>query len=423
MLSRVASWLHMSPPPIPLPATAWAQLRLFFAGDGLLASRPVIWVIGFFAFLNVYSMQAVLPLVMQDFGATPVQAGATVGATVLAIALVSPFMGMLSDALGRKRILCSALFALTIPTALIPLAQSLHTIVLLRFAQGLAVPGIVVVLIAYLSEEFKTVGVARMTSTYVGGTIMGGFCGRFITGHAGHVLGWRGSFVLLALLNILGASWVLWALPGSRHFVPNRNVRGALRTLGRHLRNRRFVAICALGFCVLFSLVGSFTYVNLYLAQAPFNLSTAGLANVFGVYLLGVVATPMAGRFIVRYGFLRSVLVTLTLSACGLTLTLLPAIAAVIAGLAISSCGVFICQSATISHIADTVTEGRSLATGLYYLSYYAGGAAGTWVAGVAYEGWNWSGAVLAIIVFQGMAGLIAMLFLRRPLQSVRAGA
>ena len=101
------------------------------------ASRLLVWVIGFFAFLNVYSMQAVLPLVMRDFHASPLQAGATVGATVLAIALVSPFMGMLSDAFGRKVILCSSLFALTLPTALIALADSLHTIVLLRFLQGL----------------------------------------------------------------------------------------------------------------------------------------------------------------------------------------------------------------------------------------------------------------------------------------------
>ena len=408
--------------PFPTAAIAIlrARLRLFLQGDGAQASRPVVWVIGFFAFLNVYSMQAVLPMVMQDFHASPLQAGATVGATVLAIALVSPFMGMLSDALGRKRILCTALFLLTIPTALIPLAASLQAIVVLRFIQGLAVPGIVVVLIAYLSEEFKGGGVARMTSTYVGGTVMGGFCGRFITGHAGHVLGWRGAFVALALLNFLGALWVLWALPASRHFVPHRNFLGALQILGRHLRNRRFIAICALGFCVLFSLVGSFTYVNLYLAEPPFGLSTAGLANVFCVYLLGVVVTPMAGRFIVRQGFLKAVLSTLSLSSCGLLLTLLPTLTAVIAGLALCSCGVFICQSATISHIADNVTEGRSLATGLYYLSYYTGGAAGAWLAGLAFEGWNWSGAVLVIVLFQALAGAIALCFLRPPAPTAR---
>ena len=77
------------------------NLRLFFVGNGSQASRPIVWLIGFFAFLNVYSMQSVLPLVMDDFEASPVQAGATVGATVLAVALVSPYMGMLSDAFGR----------------------------------------------------------------------------------------------------------------------------------------------------------------------------------------------------------------------------------------------------------------------------------------------------------------------------------
>lgn len=390
-----------------------SPLRLFFWGDGVQASRLLVWVIGFFAFLNVYSMQAVLPLVMRDFHASPLQAGATVGATVLAIALVSPFMGMLSDAFGRKVILCSSLFALTLPTALIALADSLHTIVLLRFLQGLAVPGIVVVLIAYLSEEFKAGQLARMTSTYVGGTVMGGFCGRFITGHASEWLGWRTAYVALAGLNLLGALWVLRALPASRHFVANRNIRGALQTLGRHLRNRRFIAICALGFCVLFSLVGSFTYVNLYLAEPPFSLSAAGLANLFAVYLLGVVVTPLAGRLIVRHGFLKAVLSTLAVSACGLLLTLLPSLALVVAGLALSSCGVFICQSATISHIADNVTEGRSLATGIYYLSYYAGGAAGAWLAGLAFEGWHWPGSVLAIILFQLLAAGIAVTNLR----------
>lgn len=179
-------------------------------GDGVRASQPIVWVIGFLAFLNVYSIQAVLPMVMADFHASALQAGMTVGATVLAVGLVSPVMGMLSDALGRRGILCISLFAMTVPTALIPIAHSLDTLIALRFLQGLAVPGIVVVLIAYIAEEFRDVGgVARMTATYVGGTVMGGFSGRFITGHLGDLFGWRGAFVTLAIMNFLGALLVL----------------------------------------------------------------------------------------------------------------------------------------------------------------------------------------------------------------------
>lgn len=387
---------------------------------GKQASQPIVWLIGFFAFLNVYSMQAVLPMVMDDFQASPVQAGLTVGATILAVALVSPFMGMLSDAYGRKVIICASLFALTVPTALIPLADSLNALIALRFVQGLAVPGIVVVLIAYISEEFHSGGVARMTATYVGGTVMGGFCGRFITGHAGHLLGWRGAFVTLAILNLLGALLVVWLLPPSHSFVANRNISGGIRTLWRHLHHQRLMAACAVGFCVLFSLVGTFTYVNLHLASAPFNLSSAGLANVFGVYLVGVLVTPLAGRYVARLGFLRSLLGALAISAAGLLMTLLPSLTAVIVGLAVCSTGVFICQSATISAIAQNVSEGRSLATGLYYMSYYAGGAVGTVVAGMAYEGWGWGGSVLTIAFVQALAAMIAVVTWR---QSADSGA
>ena len=389
--------------------------RQWLHGDGVQASRPIIWMIGFCAFLNVYSMQAVLPLVMLDFHATPVQAGMTVGATVLAIALVSPFMGMLSDALGRKAVLATSMLALSVPTALIPLARSLDTVIILRFVQGLSVPGIVVVVIAYIAEEFRHGGVARMTSTYVSGTVVGGFSGRFLTGHAGQWLGWRGAFLVLAVLNLLGALAVLWSFPASRHFVANRDINASLKTLRQHLRNRRLWALCSVGFCVLFSLVGCFTYVNLHLSDAPFHLTAGGLANVFGVYLFGAIVTPFAARLMARYGFLRSMLAALALSMAGLLLTLAPYLSLVIVGLAICSTGVFICQSTTISHIADQVTEGRSLATGLYYMSYYAGGAAASWVAGMAYESHGWSGSVLAVAIFQCLAAVLALTLLRAP--------
>ena len=382
---------------------------------GSQAPRPIVWLIGFFAFLNVYSMQSVLPLVMDDFGATPVQAGMTVGATILAIALVSPFMGMLSDALGRKAVLCTSLFVLTLPTALIPAADSLGIVIFLRFLQGLAVPGIVVVMMAYLAEEFRTGSVARMTTVYVGGTVMGGFCGRFITGHAGNFLGWRGAFITLAVINFIGALLVLWKLPASRYFIPNRNVRGALQSLASHLHNRRLIAACAVGFCALFSLAGTFTYVNLHLAAPPFELSASGLANVFCVYLMGVVVTPFTGRFIERIGFQRSLLSALAMSATGLMATLSPSLTVIIIGLTACASGVFICQSVAISFIAGNVSEGKSLAMGLYNMCYYAGGATATWVAGIAYENWLWSGSVMSIAAIQIVAALIAWFGWRNP--------
>ena len=113
-----------------------------------------IALIGVFAFLQVYSVQAVLPILMHDLQASEVQVGLAVGATVMGVALMSPFMGMLSDALGRKVFIVGSLLFLGIPTALLAGAQSIEAMMFYRFLQGLAVPGSTVVLIAYVGEEF-----------------------------------------------------------------------------------------------------------------------------------------------------------------------------------------------------------------------------------------------------------------------------
>ena len=217
-------------------------------------------LIGVFAFVQVYSVQAILPLLVRDFQASAVQVGTTVGATVLAVALTAPFTGMLSDALGRKPIIVGSVFFLALPTALMYFVTDIQWMVVLRFLQGLAVPGITVVTIAYIGEEFRARAMARAMSVYVAGTVLGGFLGRFLLGHLSAVMHWQQAFVLMALMNLLGAMLVWRILPASRHFVANPQVRSGLQMLGRHLRNRSVLTACALGVCVLFALVGCFTF-------------------------------------------------------------------------------------------------------------------------------------------------------------------
>ena len=383
--------------------------------DGRYLSRALAWLIGFFAFLNVYPMQSVLPQVMKEFGASPLQAGLTVGATVFAVALLSPFAGMLSDAWGRKGVLCFSLFALAAMTALIPVATSLTQLVIFRFFQGLAIPGIIVVIIAYISDEFDSADIPRITTAYIGGTVIGGFSGRFFTGHLSNLFGWRIAFMTLAGLTLTGALVIAWRLPASRRFVANHNVEGALHLLRGHLRRPTLLTACAVGFCVLFSLVSTFTYVSLHLAGAPFNFSAAAVANIFMVYLVGGVVTPLCSRLIIRFGFRNSIIRALAFSAFGLLLTLIPSVPAIVLGLIMCSSGVFACQSATYSFIAASVAQGRSLATGLYSMSFYTGGAAGSWLAGLAFEAGGWTGTVATVFSVQMLAATIAWFGYRVP--------
>ena len=370
--------------------------------------KLTIGLIGVFAFLQVYSIQAILPVLMMDFTATEVQAGMIVGATILAIAIMSPFLGMLSDAVGRKSFIVGALLFLAIPTALIAQSPNIGWMGMWRFMQGLSVPGITVVTIAYIGEEFEGRALTELMSFYVSGSVLGGFMGRFLLGHLHELIGWRAGYYVMAGMTLIGALWVGKMLPASRHFVANPKFRSAMQTLGEHLVNRYVVTSCLLGACVLFSLVGCFTFINLHLADTPYELSTGALANIFAVYLIGVVITPLSTTLLRRFGSARTVRVAVIISMFGVLLTLVTPLWSIVLGLAIMSSGVFITQAATISYIAVNVKKGRSLASGLYYMGYYAGGTMGAWLCGIAYARGQWSLTVWLLLFVQVLALLVA---------------
>ena len=295
---------------------------------------------GLCTFINLYATQALLPTLADAFGTSLAHTGLTVTAALVAVALVAPFVGGVSDVFGRRRLIIGAAFLLVVPTLLAAAAPTLTLLILCRFAQGLLLPFIFAVTIAYIAEECEGPEGVRATGIYAIGTIVGGFAGRFIAGWTAQFLGWRAAFAVLAALTLLAAAAVA-GLPAERRFRPLHGLGGTLGGFADQLHNRQVMATCAIGFAVLFSIVAAFTYANVLLAAPPYGLGPAQLGTVFVVYLLGAIATPIAGRLTLRLGRKRTVLLAAAVGAAGLLLTLLHSLPAIIAGLALIAVGIF----------------------------------------------------------------------------------
>ena len=130
--------------------------------------------------------------------------------------------------------------------------------------QGLTLPFIFTVTIAYIGEETAGAASVRLAATYMSGAIFGGFAGRAIPGLVAQFWGWRVSLLLIALITLAMAGGHRPLPAGGAELYPGHGT-GAARSarFPRHLRNRRLLANNFIGFGVLFCLIGVFTYVQL----------------------------------------------------------------------------------------------------------------------------------------------------------------
>lgn len=365
---------------------------------------------GFATFVNLYTPQAFLPVLAADLAFDPVRGSLAITVSLLAVALVAPFAGAVSDRFGRKRLMVGAAFLVVIPTLLVAGAPSLPMLLLWRFVQGLMLPFVFTIAVAYIGEECDGAEAIRTTGLYASGTIVGGFAGRFVGGIAADLGGWRVAFVTLAVITLLAAGVMARLLPRERRF---RKLPGGLRGMAAayagHLRNARLLGTCMVGFGMLFSLVAAFTFVNLRLAAAPFFLGPSALGAVFAVYLLGAVAAPLASRAAARIGRRATMAVAVAGGIGGIGLTLLASIPAIVAGLALTGIGLFVTQALSLSFIPAAVRQAKSAAVGLYVTSYYIGGALGGVVPIGLWRRTGWPGvAALVACVMAAMALLAA---------------
>jgi predicted MFS family arabinose efflux permease len=378
---------------------------------------------GVCAFLQLYCTQPLLPLLARLFHASKTAAGMTVSAATLGVALSAPIFGALTERLPRKRVIVASLIGISIPTLFAATSTSLAQLIFWRFLQGIMVPGIVAVIVTYIGEEWPPHRVALIMSFYVSGTALGGFVGRISAGILADRFSWRVSFLALGVASLAGAAAVAAWLPHGRprpHLTANPGAPGPAPTFIYQVRglfrSRRLVATFAVGFNVLFSLVGVFTWITFHLSAPPFSLSTTALSSLFFVYLIGLVVTPAAGLIITRVGLRAGIAGAICCSILGVLLTLAPTLPVVILGLALLSSGVFIAQTASQSHLRVAAPPGaRVTAAGLYITCYYLGGTAAGVVPGAFWAMGKWPACVAFIVMMQMAALAIALIGWRTP--------
>ncbi len=381
-------------------------------GDGARLAALYAGTVAVYA--DQYVTQPVLPLLSREFGVSPATAGLTISAVVLAIALGSGFYGPLSDTVGRKRVMVGASTLLVLPTLACAAAPSFGALVALRAAQGLLIPGMTAVAVAYVGDAFDPGRMRAVVGGYIGATVAGGLLGRVLSGWVAARAGWRAAFVVFSATTLLGAGAMAVALPG-RAGAAAADWAGAYRGMLRHLREPRLLGGFLVGAALFFGFLGVFTYLPYRLTAPPFALSTGRVSSVYLVYVAGVVVSPLAGKLSVAFGQVRLMQAGLAVAALGALLTLAEGLPVIVLALVVLCAGMFTGQAVAPSYVNQEAAEAKGGASALYLAFYYLGATLGSVLPGLAWQAWGWPGVVASTVAAFAL-GAAAITFLsRRP--------
>jgi YNFM family putative membrane transporter len=369
---------------------------------------------GLASFNAMYLTQSVLPAIHDGLGVSPTTAALTVSATTGMLAVTVIPVSILSERIGRRRVLQVSVVAATALSLLLAAAPGIGSLVTLRAVQGIAVAGVPAVMMSFLSEEIHRNHLGRVMGLYIAGTTLGGLLGRIVPSSVLEFTDWRGAVLTGGAVALVLGLVCAWALPPQRNFAPKKiTLRHELDAFRRHWRDRRLIALFTLPFLMMGSFVSLYNYLGFRLT-GQFGLPEALAGAVFLLYLSGTWSSARAGALVTRYGAARVMVTSIALTTVGLVLALVPNLVATVFGVLVFTASFFVVHSTASTLVGQIADRDRAEASSTYVMNYYLGSSVIGWLSGYFFQA-GWAALITALAALQITALVLCLLSTRRP--------
>ena len=374
-----------------------------------LALHAVIGAIAFLTVVDLFATQAILPSLVAAYHVSPAAMGTAVNASTFGMAIAGLAVAYCSRQIDRRNGIVASLVLLSIPTALLATAPDLATFTLLRIAQGLCMSAAFTLTLAYLAEETCGTATAAAFAAYITGNVASNLFGRLMSASIAGSLGLAANFYIFSALNLVGAALVFATLTRmSSMAVPLGERTSQLAVWRKHLSYPPLQASFAIGFCILFAFIGTFTYVNFILIGPPISLGMMSIGLAYFVFLPAIFTTPMAGRLVGHAGTRSAMRIALGIAIAGTPLLLLPSLPAVLTGMTLIGIGTFLAQAIATGFVGRVARAEPGSASGMYLACYFLGGLTGSAVLGQLFVTFGWPACVVGVALGLALAAYLA---------------
>ena len=299
--------------------------------------RQHLQLLGLAGFASMASMRICDPMLVvlgQEFQVSTGDASAVVSVFAVVYGVLQLFYGPLGERFGKLRVVSLAVLACALFSAITALSTNLPMLVIMRGFMGAAAAGIIPLSMAWVGDRVPYERRQETLAKLMSATVLGMMSGLWFGGFAADTVGWRGAFVVLAVMFGVAAVLLLRRLrqqakreaqlPTQSAPVATTGLWAAFRLTGQLLgtpRVRWVLGVTAAEGALVF---GAMAFMPTHLHQ-QFGLSVVAAGSVMMLYGVGgLLYSQMARRWLAwlgERGLVRTgaalVAVGLLLLACG----------------------------------------------------------------------------------------------------------
>jgi MFS family permease len=339
----------------------------------------------FVGYFGSYMRMPVVPLFARSLGADTVLVGMINGAFLMMAGLLSVPLGMLSDRVGRKRLILLGMLGIAASAFLLSLSGSPLEMIWINLLMGIGLAAFAPTMMSYVADISPLSHLGRSYGWYTLSVYVGMSLGPAAGGFLADRQGFATVFIASGTVGLLMAGLIACFLPRARHVVLRKAARRPFRVEARELmRNWRLLACWFVTFGGCVGLGMFVTYVPLHALEQGLNVAqiglvfaAQGLVNALSRIPFGRISDRVSRRsHLVLAGLMGFAAAVAGFGAASSLAGFLASAVALGAGMAVA----FTAVGALISEVVNP--QSRGLAMGGYNSSIYFGMMLGSLLMG-----------------------------------------
>ncbi|RLA42720.1 MAG: MFS transporter [Gammaproteobacteria bacterium] len=365
------------------------------------------------SFAILYEQQPLLPLFAElwDRSASDVALLTTV--TMVPLALAPLIYGYMIERFSARHMLLVSFTLLLLTQAFLSVASGYTIFLLLRVIEGLVLPAIFTALMTYSSAMGAHENIRQNIGMYIASTIVGGYCGRTITGVITSWFGWNVAFGFWSFMAFIAIISLTKLGSDPRNSLVKVSLQD-IRLLIQKPLNQKGLLI---SFLLFFVFAAMLNFLPFRMLEIDPLLDTAAISMVYSGYLVGVFISLYSIRLVNSLGNERNaLLVGASVYFVGTLSFIFNEISSLYFIMFVFAAGMFTLHSVLSSYLNHLEPTRKGMINGLYVSAYYSGGALGSFLPGLVYHSMGWSWFIIILLIMVTVIGWLIYLMPTAPL-------